>query len=189
MKTIATFNIECIGFFFCVILLLWSFPAQAGDIWIDIDTTKQTLMVVQDNKARIKFENISIGRFGTTDLKMKNDDKTPLGRFKVGWVNDKSRYYRFFGLDYPNREMAKRAFDEKRITEATWLSIIKAIDAGQSPPQSTPMGGYIGIHGIGRGDQLTHAQFNWTNGCIALTNDQIDLLSQWIRIGMMVEIR
>tara|TARA_R110002073_G_scaffold185335_5_gene343914 strand:+ start:784 stop:1353 length:570 start_codon:yes stop_codon:yes gene_type:complete len=171
-----------------VVLLLISLSVTADDIWIDVDTTKYTLSVMQGDIVQASFENIAIGRFGTTRVKMKNDDKTPLGRFRIGWINTKSRYYRFFGLDYPNREMANRALDEKRISEKTWLSIIQAEDVAKTPPQHTPMGGYIGIHGIGRGDEAVHNQFNWTNGCIALTNEQIDELGVWLRPGIMVEI-
>lgn len=164
-------------------------PVFADEVWIDVDTKRQTLMVMEGNRLRIKFRNISIGRFGTSKLRQKNDNKTPLGRFRVGWINDQSRYYRFFGLDFPNRETADRALDAGRITEETWLSIINALNAGESPPQNTPLGGYIGIHGIGSGEPAVHEGFNWTNGCVAVTNDQVDLLSQWIKIGMMVEIR
>ena len=60
---------------------------------------------------------------------------------------------------------------------------------GDIPPQVTPLGGYLGIHGVGEGDPGIHADFNWTHGCIALTNQQIDDLAGWIRIGMRVVVR
>jgi lipoprotein-anchoring transpeptidase ErfK/SrfK len=59
----------------------------------------------------------------------------------------------------------------------------------QEPPQHTPLGGYIGIHGIGNGDTQIHETVNWTNGCVALTNQQIDDLETWVYIGMRVAIR
>ncbi|MDP1558031.1 MAG: L,D-transpeptidase [Nitrosomonas sp.] len=163
--------------------------AKAGDIWLDVNTGNYTLSVMKDNDVQIVFENISIGRFGTTYFKIRNDNKTPLGRFRVGWINDQSRYYRFFGLDYPNRETARRAFEESRITEETWESILRTTNVGNTPPQDTPLGGHIGIHGLGAGDHKIHHKYNWTNGCIALTNQQIDELSRWIKPGIMVEIR
>ena len=60
---------------------------------------------------------------------------------------------------------------------------------GKTPPQDTPLGGQIGIHGIGNGDQDIHHNYNWTNGCIALTNEQIDQLGKWIKPGVLVNIR
>ena len=158
-------------------------------IWIDVDTSTHTLSVMQGDSIQTVFKNVAIGRYGTTWSKMTKDDKTPLGRFRVGWINEKSRYYRFFGLNYPNLDTAKRALDENRITEETWLSILEAKSMGKTPPQNTPLGGHIGIHGIGRGDQEIHEEYNWTNGCIALTNEQIDQLGKWIKPGILVNIR
>ena len=158
-------------------------------VWIDVDTSTHTLSVMQGNVIQTVFKNVAIGRYGTTWSKMTKDDKTPLGRFRVGWINEKSRYYRFFGLNYPNLDTAKRALDENRITEETWLSILEAKSMGKTPPQNTPLGGHIGIHGIGRGDQEIHHEYNWTNGCIALTNEQIDRLGKWIKPGILVNIR
>ncbi len=158
-------------------------------IWIDVDTNAHTLSVMQGDTIQAVFKNVAIGRYGTTWSKMTKDDKTPLGRFRVGWINEKSRYYRFFGLNYPNLDTAKRALDENRITEETWLSILEAKIMGKTPPQNTPLGGHIGIHGIGRGDQKIHHEYNWTNGCIALTNEQIDQLGKWIKPGILVNIR
>ncbi len=158
-------------------------------IWIDVDTSTHTLSVMQGDSIQTVFKNVAIGRYGTTWSKMTKDDKTPLGRFRVGWINEKSRYYRFFGLNYPNLDTAKRALDENRINEETWLSILEAKSMGKTPPQNTPLGGHIGIHGIGRGDQEIHEEYNWTNGCIALTNAQIDQLGKWIKPGILVNIR
>ncbi len=162
--------------------------ASAGEIWINVDTTAQTLSVMRGDRIKMTFENIALGRYGTTWNKRTLDDKTPLGTFRIGWINEQSRYYRFFGLDYPNRENAQRALEENIISEETWRSILHAVDQDRTPPQNTELGGYIGIHGIGRGDPEIHDQFNWTNGCIALTNQQIDQLSKWLRPGVRVII-
>jgi hypothetical protein len=158
-------------------------------VWIDVDTNQQTLSVMHGSSVQAIFKNVAIGRYGTTWSKITKDDKTPLGKFKIGWINEKSRYYRFFGLNYPNLDTAKRALDDNRITEEIWLSIVEAKNMGRVPPQNTPLGGYIGIHGIGRGDREIHYNYNWTNGCIALTNEQIDQLGKWIKPGVMVNIR
>ncbi len=160
-----------------------------NEVWIDVDTTEQILLVMQGDSVKAVFENVAIGRYGTTWSKVTKDDKTPLGRFRVGWVNEKSRYYRFFGLDYPNLDTANRALEENRIDEETWLSIKQAKSRGRTPPQDTMLGGHIGIHGIGRGNQEIHHKYNWTNGCVALTNEQMDQLSKWIKLGIWVNIR
>ncbi len=171
------------------LLTVLPYNSYANEIWIDINTTEYTLTVMEGDKIQYIFENIAIGRFGTTWYKKTRDDKTPLGDFQIGWINTNSRYHLFFGLNYPDRETAKRAMEENTITRETWLSILAATNREETPPQQTELGGYIGIHGIGHGDPEVHNQFNWTNGCIALTNAQIDLLSRWITPGIMVKIR
>ncbi|MDP1614461.1 MAG: L,D-transpeptidase, partial [Methylococcales bacterium] len=52
-------------------------------VWIDVDTAGQTLLVMQGDSVRAVFENVAIGRYGTTWSKVTKDDKTPLGRFRV----------------------------------------------------------------------------------------------------------
>lgn len=158
-------------------------------IWIDVDTTEQILRVMKGDAVQEVFKNVAIGRYGATWSKVTLDDKTPLGKFRIGWINEQSRYHRFFGLDYPNRDTAERAFSEKRIDVDTWYSILAAESRGRTPPQNTILGGYIGIHGIGRGDKDIHQNYNWTNGCIALTNEQIDQLGRWLKPGIVVNIR
>ena len=67
--------------------------------------------------------------------------------------------------------------------------VIDAIKNGRTPPQNTPLGGHIGIHGVGAGDPRIHTNFNWTNGCVALTNEQVTRLAALIKVGTRVEIR
>lgn len=172
-----------------ILCLLVSNPSSAHDrIWINVDTQNLTLSVMKGLAIEAVFDNIAIGRFGTSKARMMGDNRTPLGSFRIDRVKEPSRYYRFFGLDFPNREAANLALAENRITKETWQSIIRAIEAGRTPPQDTPLGGHLGIHGLGQGDHEVHGQFNWTNGCIALTNAQIDKLSKWLKPGVVVEI-
>jgi L,D-peptidoglycan transpeptidase YkuD (ErfK/YbiS/YcfS/YnhG family) len=57
------------------------------------------------------------------------------------------------------------------------------------PPQNTILGGAIGIHGIGNGDPEIHKRFHWTEGCVAVTNEQIERLAELVDIGTRVVIR
>jgi len=160
-----------------------------GSTRIVVDTGAGTLTVMRGDTVIKTFPDIAIGRYGKTYFKRQGDNKTPLGSYRVGWINRASRYYIFLGLTYPDQPAADRALQEKRISEAQWHEIRRALEDGELPPQLTPLGGYIGIHGLGQGDMTVHQQYNWTNGCVALTNAQIDQLLQWARIGTPVEIR
>ncbi len=153
-----------------------------------IDTSDQSLVVMQGDQDKQVFRNISVGRNGYTSDRHEGDGKTPLGVFRVAWINPKSRFHLFFGLDYPNQEYAEEALRRKLIDIDTYFTIRKALYRGELPPQNTPLGGNIGIHGIGFGNRLIHETTNWTEGCIALTNEQIDQLAQWVTLGTKVVI-
>jgi hypothetical protein len=57
------------------------------------------------------------------------------------------------------------------------------------PPQNTALGGAIGIHGIGGGSPDVHHRFHWTEGCVAVSNEQIERLAELVGIGTRVVIR
>jgi murein L,D-transpeptidase YafK len=159
------------------------------NIRIVIDTKALTLQVLEGDREMLVFTEIAIGRYGTSLNRRKGDNKTPLGHFNIAWITDNTSFHRFFGFSYPSKEYAERAFQAGHLDQKTWDKIRQALASGRLPPQNTILGGSLGIHGIGQGDIEVHKQYNWTNGCIALTNDQIDILTDWIRIGTPVEIR
>lgn len=163
--------------------------AQDRDVWILIDTRKLSLSVVQGSSIRRTYRNLSIGRGGAGYEKRRRDGKTPLGDFHISRISSDTAFHRFFGLDYPTLEHAKRGVGSGAIGQKQYLSIRQAVRTQQLPPQDTPLGGNIGIHGVGSGDTRVHEDFNWTNGCIALTNEQMDDLARWVRIGTPVVIR
>jgi len=158
--------------------------------WLLVDTQTLTLTVFSaENTVLDRFDNISIGSGGTAEIRRRGDETTPLGVFHVAWIDRHNRYDTFFGLDYPSEKIARRAHAEGIISRAEFDAIIKAFKRHRTPPQNTPLGGGLGIHGIGRGDPRAHEAFNWTNGCVALTNPQIRRLSRWVHMGTRVVIR
>jgi murein L,D-transpeptidase YafK len=157
--------------------------------WLLVETEPHVLKVMQGDRPVQIFPRIAIGRRGVGIDKQRGDDKTPLGEYRIGWINENSRFYRFFGFTYPNPEVAKRGFIRGLVGENLFRSILRAHLAELTPPQDTPLGGQIGIHGIGAGDRSIHEQFDWTHGCVALTNEQIDQLTPWVKKGTLVVIR
>ena len=162
---------------------------SSADIWLLIDTGKLTLEVKQGQETIETFSGIAIGRGGAGFKEFRGDDITPLGTYKIGWVNRKSHYHRFYGFDYPSPENVERAFADGLISRSVYSKITKAHQHQAVPPQSTPLGGQIGIHGLGRGDIKIHKTMNWTHGCVALTNEQIDRLDRWIKKGTVVKLK
>lgn len=172
-----------------VITLAATAEENSDERWLLVDTVNNKLMVMAGSEMGSTYHGIAIGRYGAANDRMQGDHRTPVGRFRVAWISDDSRFHRFLGLDYPDLETAQRAYADKRITWADWKAIRKAHQEGAIPPQHTPLGGQIGLHGIGAGSPEVHGRYNWTDGCVALTNDEIDELLQWVRVGTRVDIR
>lgn len=156
---------------------------------IIIDTGKARLTVVDNGKPLLQLEQIAIGRFGATPEKQKGDGMTPTGRYQIGWMKQNSQFQHFIGLNYPAPVDAQRGLSQGIIDQQTYDRIMTAHREHQVPPQDTKLGGFLGIHGLGEADISVHKRYNWTRGCIATTNDQLDQLLSWIKKGMWVEIR
>ncbi len=163
--------------------------AGTQDIWLLVETKPRVLKVMQGDEEKDVFPRVAIGQRGADFVKARGDKKTPLGEYRIGWINEHSKFHRFLGLTYPNIDNAKLAFHKGLIGEETVRSIMRAEMDGDIPPQNTPLGGQIGIHGLGAADREIHEIFNWTSGCIAMTNEEIDRLAKWIRKGTLVVIR
>lgn len=172
------------------LLFTLTLPVYAEEeIWLLVDTQSKRLLVKQGTTTKAEYNNISIGQNGVASNKVRGDKKTPLGIYRIGWINFKSRYYRFYGFNYPSRIDARRGLKNGLIDQKTYQRLFDADLLDQIPDQSTILGGQVGIHGIGSADPEIHRTMNWTRGCIALTNDQISSLGAWIGTGTVVVIR
>ena len=163
--------------------------AHTGNIWLLVDTKAHQIEVKQGEQTIETVKGIAIGRRGAGLKRQRGDDITPYGNYRIGWVGQRSNFHKFFGLTYPSVQDAEIALKRGIISERNYYDIVAAHRLNLVPPQNTPLGGKIGIHGLGAGDEKVHQIFDWTHGCIALTNQQIDHLSQWVNTGTVVKIR
>ena len=159
------------------------------DVWLLIDTKARKIEVKKGDQTIETLSALAIGRGGAGLKNHRGDNITPFGSYKIGWVGEKSSFRRFFGLTYPSVEDAEKAWHKGVIDKPTYDRILTAHQYNQIPPQNTPLGGQIGIHGLGSANPKIHEVFDWTHGCIALTNPQIDHLSQLVETGTVVKIK
>lgn len=172
-----------------LLLLFAPVLTHANDeIWLQVDTDAQELRVLRGLEVIRVYHDIAIGRSGTTNDKRRLDGKTPLGEYRISLIKNNSKFHRFFGFDYPHLGHAERALQRGELSVEDYLRVRNAVRAGRVAPQNTPLGGHLGIHGIGAGEPEVHSDFNWTNGCIALTNEEVEELAQWLRVGTLVVV-
>lgn len=174
-------------FLYCLLFLL-PLNALAEQPWVVVNTARGTVTVHRDNQTVLKLKGASFGRGGVSDVHLEGDGSTPRGIFRIVRINHNSRFKLFFELNYPTVRQARLGYRRGLISQHVLRQIEHATSAGDLPPQHTRLGGDIGIHGLGDGSLWMHRRFNWTNGCVALTNQQIEKLAQWLEIGTRVVI-
>ncbi len=117
----------------------------------------------------VKICRIALGGNPMGPKEREGDNKTPEGTYKIDSRNRISRYHLALHISYPN--------DKDRV---------RAKDLGVSP------GGDIMIHGIKYGFGWVggfHTWLDWTKGCIAVTNKEIEEIDKLVPNGTVVEIR
>lgn len=164
-------------------------PQVAAKSWLLIDSTTATLSVMRGDQTLARYGDVAFGRLGTKPVHFQGDTSTPLGEFRIDGINPASHYTVFLSLNYPTVRHAQIALNQGKLTREQYLSIFNAEAVGRRPPYNTPLGGMIGIHGIGAASLALHRKYNWTRGCIALDNQQIRALASQVYIGMRVVIR
>lgn len=180
-----------------LICLMWVFMlsvtplAHAGEYQILI-SKKNNELLVEKAGVIIKKYHIASGKGGKGTKRQQGDSKTPLGNYRISNFKESSRFHYFIQLDYPNLIDAWYGYKNKTIDAHDFKRIATAYKNRQAPPQDTKLGGFIGIHGLGETNEekLTiHEVANWTEGCIALTNEEINDLRKFVAVGTTVIIK
>lgn len=172
-------------------LLGWYGSAWAtNDYELIIKRSEQRLIVQKDGKPVRSF-HVALGSGGKRPKLQAGDRRTPVGEYHIVQVRDSDRFHLFIQLDYPSVRDAINALKAGRITKKEYRKILDAHIYGKLPPQNTALGGAIGIHGIGEEtkDKLEiHQLANWTQGCIALRNEEVEQLARYVDKGTTVRI-
>ena len=129
----------------------------------------------------MKACKIAVGFSPAGDKAVEGDGRTPEGIFYVFTKNDQSRYHLSLGLSYPGNEDAKRGLANGLISQEEYDEILNAVREHKMPPQKTALGGEIYIHGGG-------LDGDWTDGCVAVTDDEIRVIFDAVLVGTQVMI-
>lgn len=178
-----------LGLWLMVICVGLHADATSQDVWLLVDDKTATLHVFRGEEEIERFSPISLGRGGATRLRFSGDKATPTGEFRVNWINFDSRFHIFLGLDYPTLDHAREAREAGILSDEQFYDYLTYYRQHGAPPQDTVLGGNIGIHGLGEADPEIHQRFHWTDGCVAVTNEQIERLADLVRLGTKVIIR
>jgi murein L,D-transpeptidase YafK len=129
---------------------------------------EQRLYLMRDGEV-LKSYRVALGRHPRGTKLYEGDGRTPEGRYVLDARNPDSRFYRAFHVSYPN------AADRERARELHQTA-----------------GGLIMIHGLPLERPnwgADHWMYNWTTGCIAVTDREMDEIWDSVDVGTPIEIR
>ncbi|GAB4268445.1 MAG: L,D-transpeptidase family protein [Pararhodobacter sp.] len=153
-------------------LLLLLAACARGPRFLDYDGPEVTLVRVLKSERRLELWHhdtlledfdVALGQNPIGHKQRRGDSRTPEGRYVIDRRNPESAFHLSIGISYPNE--ADRA---------------RAAEAGVDP------GGDIVIHG--RGPRFRRIRGDWTDGCIAVTDREMERIYAMVQIGTPIEI-
>ena len=144
-------------------------PASSPDLpMIDhvvVHKTARTITLYAQGHAVFLIDGIQLGDQPLGDKQFEGDERTPEGRYWIDYGNPDSSYYLSLHISYPDAE-----------------DVAHAARQGRSP------GGQIFIHG--QPNWLTEGRISgdWTDGCIAVSNAEMEVLWESVPDGTAIDI-
>ena len=135
---------------------------------IVVEKSRRT-MTLYNNGTPVRIYFIALGQNPLGDKISKGDNRTPEGLYYIEGHNPASKYYLSLRVSYPNEQ-----------------------DVAEARARGLAPGGDIMIHGLPRGFEKVgadHRQRDWTNGCIAVTNAEIEEIWAAIPDGAAIHIK
>lgn len=141
-------------------------PAPMVADLVVVDKSERTLTLYAAGKPMRTYTRLQFGAAPQGHKRFEGDEKTPEGRYTIDARNPQSAYHLSLRISYPNA--ADRAF---------------------AASQQRPPGGDIFIHGQPNWLPVGRMPGDWTDGCIAVSNAEIEELWAAVADGTPIEIR
>jgi murein L,D-transpeptidase YafK len=161
------------------------------DVNLVVDRKTYTLNLYEDT-VFVKSYRASFGRNLQEKKKRANDGATPVGTYKICNIENDSSYYKFLRLNYPNLDDDVEALRQSLITQREFNELKFQFYYEDCVDDNTVLGGNVGIHGLGRLNAIFKNLpfvYNWTDGSIAISNENLDEILSVIKKGTKVVIK
>lgn len=170
-------------FLFLLFFCIYSLGLHADVDFIYVKKSEKYMSLYKSGE-EIRRYKIAMGAVPEGHKQQEGDEKTPEGIYEIVWKNKASKFHLSLKINYPNKDDKKRARS-----------------LGVSP------GGDIMIHGLPNnleawlesfpkllqdwilnGGSQYHYLYNWTDGCIAVTNEEIEEIWELVKPGTPIKI-
>ncbi len=157
-------------FLFCIVFCIPTTGALNNKIDHIVVKKTQRQMYLKNGDSIIKQYRIALGGNPIGSKQKEGDQKTPEGKYYIEFHNPKSSYHLSLRISYPNAEQKE------------WAT-----------KNNYSAGGDIMIHGYPNWApnvlfDYIHKNFDWTDGCIAVTNSEITEIYNLVKDGTPIEI-
>ncbi|MCW8126144.1 L,D-transpeptidase family protein [Microbulbifer halophilus] len=129
--------------------------------------SKGLMQLIRDERV-VKSYKVVFGENPKGHKMQQGDERTPEGRYTLDWKNPNSRFYRSIHISYPNQR-----------------------DRARAARRGVDPGGAIMIHGMKpqwKGMESYLQKMNWTDGCIAVTNREMDEIWAMVKTPTPIDI-
>lgn len=132
-----------------------------------VDKSARRLQLLSKNQV-VKSYDVALGGNPSGHKQRQGDKRTPTGSYTLDYKNEQSKFYRSIHISYPN-----------------------TADKARAKKLGVNAGGDIMIHGQTNGmsaSAFATQKSDWTEGCIAVTNDEMDEIMAAVQLGTAIEI-
>lgn len=154
-------------------LVYYCYPEHRLPRGVKIDklvvVKSERIMLAFSRGELVKTYEVSLGRNPIGDKEFRGDNRTPEGEYTINDRNPNSQFYKNLGISYPIEN-----------------------DIEDSRNKELDPGGEIKIHGLRNGFAFIgkfHRLLDWTAGCIAVTDEEMDELYESVDVGASITIR
>lgn len=155
------------------LLLLLALGAAAPEMpltlpeieFIRVNKAARTIELYSGERLVHVIEHIQLGDEPVGPKRFAGDERTPEGRYEIDWGNPQSAYHLSLHISYPNAE-----------------------DVAQAASYGRSAGGMIMIHGQPNAMAAGRVPGDWTDGCIAVSNEEIESLWEAVPDGTPIEL-
>jgi murein L,D-transpeptidase YafK len=152
---------------FALVLTIFSFSCFAEIDLVRVDKSENKMYLLDGEKV-IQEYHVAFGENPEGHKVQEGDERTPEGIYTLDYKKEDSSFYRAMHISYPNQ-----------------------VDLDNAKRKGVSVGGFIMVHGqrnrLGWLSTITQ-NFNWTNGCIALTNSEMDEFMALVKVGTKIQI-
>ncbi|WP_370979485.1 murein L,D-transpeptidase family protein [Agaribacterium sp. ZY112] len=159
-------SVTCHEVLLTLSLLISSFVWGEVDL-VQVDKSERK-MYLYSGGTLVKEYDVAFGENPKGHKTQEGDEKTPEGTYTLDYKKEDSSFYRSIHISYPNED-----------------------DKTQARARGVSPGGFIMVHGqrnwLGWLSPITQ-RYNWTDGCIALTNSEMDEFMDLVKVGTTIQI-